>query len=97
MTISTTQDDGTGASNAAVMDLGSDRTLVDIHADTTGDAMLTVEVSKNGDFSGEERTFDTVSYKGASQEIEQYETAYRYLRAYLDQNRNLVEMSVKEA
>lgn len=91
-TPSTATDSGTGSSNAAKLDLGDLRTNVDIHVDTSGDATLTVEVSKD---NSTWRTFDTVSYSGASQEIEQYDTAYQHIRAHLNQNRTLVEMSAK--
>lgn len=93
MTISTDTDDGTGMGNAAKLDLGGHRDNADIHVDTTGDATLTVEVSKN---NTDWRELDTISYSGDSQQIEQYNTQYRYIRAYLNQNRNLVEISAKE-
>lgn len=84
----TASDSGTGSANAATLDLGRLRKAVDIHVDTSGDATLTVEVSEDDGTTW--RTFDTVSYTGASQEIEQYETAFRDIRAHLNQNRNEV-------
>ena len=86
------QDSGTGSGNAAELQLGATRSVVDIHVDTSGDATLTVEVSTDGSTW---RRLDTVSYTGASQYIEQYDTAYPHIRAYLNQNRTLVEMAAK--
>jgi len=91
----TDQDSGTGSANAAQLDLGDLRQSFDIHVDTSGDATLTVEVSTSGKFSGEERTFASISYTGASQEIEQFETKYQHIRAFLDQNRTLVEIAAR--
>jgi len=88
----TAVDSGIGSGNAASVDLGSLRSDVDIHVDTSGDATLTVEVSKDG---GTWRTFEELSYTGASEGMEQFTTTYKHMRAYLDQNRNLVEISAK--
>lgn len=90
--IKTSQDSGTGAGNAAFVQLGEHRKTVDIHVDTNGSATLTVEVTPDGNTF---RELDTVSYSSATQEIEQYSTAYEGIRAYLNQNRNLVEVSAK--
>lgn len=86
------QDSGTGSGNAAKLTLGPLRRLVDLHVDTSGAATLTVEVSTDGT---NWRTFDTVSYSSATQEVEQYDVAWEYVRAYLDSNRNLIEASAK--
>lgn len=88
----TDQDSGTGSNNAAELDLQPLRRGVDIHVDTSGDATLTVDVAAEG---SNYRQLDTVSYSGASQEIEQYDIVWDRVRAHLNQNRNLVELSSK--
>jgi hypothetical protein len=90
----TDTDSGTGASNAAQLDLESVRTIVDFYVSTSGAATLTVEVSTGGNTW---REFDTVDYTSATSEVEQYETGYRFVRAYLDQNRTVIEASAKGA
>lgn len=85
-------DSGTGSANAAQLDLGSLRKDVDVHVNTSGDATLTVEVSTD---ASTWREFDTVSYTGGDVRMEQYEIAYRHVRAYLNQNRTLVELASK--
>jgi hypothetical protein len=88
----TDTDSGTGASNAAQLELGPVRKTVDFYVETSGSATLTVEVSTGGTTW---REFDTVSYSGLTSEVEQYETSYRYVRAYLNQNRTIIEASAK--
>lgn len=88
----TATDSGTGSENAAELDLGALRSALDIHVDTSGAAQLTVEVSADGETW---RPFDSVDYSGAATEVEQYETSYRYVRAYLDSSRNVVEVASK--
>jgi hypothetical protein len=93
-TPSTATDSGTGSANAAELDLGADggRTPVDVFADTSGDATLTVEVSKDGAIW---RTYNTYDRTGATARVDPIDTAYRHIRAYLNQNRNQVEISAK--
>jgi len=81
-------DSGTGSANAAQLSLGDFRKDVDVFVDTSGDATLTVEVSEDGGTTW--RELDTVSYTGASTEVEQYSTVFGDIRAYLNQNRNEV-------
>jgi hypothetical protein len=89
----TATDSGTGAANAAALSLGDLRTDLDIFVDVAGAATLTVEVSPDGGATW--RQFDTVEYGAATVEVEQYDTSYPEMRAYLDANRNLVEMVSK--
>lgn len=84
-------DSGTGAGNAATVTTGPVRTNVDVFVDTSGSATLTVEVSP--DDGSTWRYLDTVSYSSSTTEMEQYDTVYPDVRAYLDQNRNVVELA----
>lgn len=88
----TDTDTGTGSSNAARVTLGSLRRRVDIHADTSGAATLTVEVSVDDQTWLE---YETVDYSSATVEVEAFDVAFEYVRAYLDQNRNGITMSAK--
>jgi hypothetical protein len=81
-------DSGAGSSNAATLDLGDFRKDFDVFVDTTGDATLTVEVSEDGGTTW--RQYDSISYNGSSEEVEQFDTAFQHVRAYLNQNRNEV-------
>lgn len=88
-------DSGTGASNAAELYIGQWSTRnVDLFVDTSGSATLTVEV-KSG--AGSWRPGDSFTYSSSVSKIEQLETTYPNIRAYLDTNRNLVEMVVKDS
>lgn len=94
----TIKDSGTGVSGAAEMKLGRFKTRnVDIFVNTTGAATLTVEVTHVG--AGVWRTLQTISYDSSTQIIEQFNTTYPEIRAYLNQNRGVpgVEMVVKDA
>jgi hypothetical protein len=64
---------------------------IDIAVDTSGAATLTVEVSATGEFGGEEFTV-TVNYDSATEIIEQFAFAHRYIRAQVDQNLTAVEV-----
>jgi hypothetical protein len=86
-------DDGTGAANAAELSLGDHRQLVDIHADVSGSATLTVEVSVDGGSTW--LGFDTVDYSSAGDYAEGYSVAFGDVRAYLNQNRNGVTVAAK--
>jgi hypothetical protein len=88
-------DSGTGAANAAQLDLGTEggRVPVDIAYDTTGSADLTVEVSSDG--SNWHELEGTPAPSSAVNLVYQTDTAFRYVRAYLDQNRTEVEISAK--
>jgi hypothetical protein len=88
----TDTDSGTGSANAARVTLGSLRRRVDIHADTSGAATLTVEVSVDDQAWLE---YETVEYSSATVEVEAFDVAFEYVRAYLDQNRNGITMSAK--
>ncbi|WP_459194710.1 hypothetical protein [Halosimplex sp. J119] len=88
----TATDSGTGSGNAAELDLGALRSAFDVFVDTTGSATLTVQVSTDGQTW---RTFETINYSSDTEMIEQFETSYQHVRAYLDQARNVVEMSAK--
>jgi len=88
----TASDSGTGSGNAAQLDLGPIRSSVDVHVDTSGAATLTVEVSTDGN---NWRTYQTVDYGSGTATVEHFNTASGQIRAYLDSNRNLVEMSAK--
>jgi len=65
------------------LSLGAFRKAVDIFADVSGSATLTVEVRKSG---GSWRTADTQDYSSATTELEQYSFAYPEVRASIDQN-----------
>lgn len=88
----TDSDSGTGAANAARVTLGSLRRRADIHVDTSGAATLTVEVSVDDQ---NWLKYETVSYSSATVEVEAFDVAFEYVRAYLDQNRNGITMSAK--
>jgi len=63
----------------------------DIGVDVSGSATLTIQVSTTGDFSGEE--FETtVDYDSATENIEQFSFAHRFVRAKVDKNLNAVEI-----
>jgi hypothetical protein len=90
---------GDGPVSGTTSTAGQDVTLTldgrdtfDIYVDTSGDATLTVEVRSEG---GTWRPFDTVSYTGASEEVEQFVTAFYDVRASVNQNLNTLEMSGK--
>lgn len=93
VTTATATDSGTGGPNAAAVTLGPDRTLLDVHVDTSGSATLTVEVSTDG--GGTWLTFHTQDYASATTEVEQFRCAFDDVRAHLDQNRNGVTISAK--
>jgi hypothetical protein len=66
---------------------------VDVAYDTSGAASLTVEVSS--DASNWHALEGTPSPDSAVNLVYPTDTAFRYVRAYLDQNRNEVEISAK--
>lgn len=78
-----------GAANAAQVDLGDLKTNVDVFADTSGAATLTIEVSADGSTW---RQADTVSISSATTDLQQYHFAYPHVRAYLDTATNTVEV-----
>lgn len=88
----TATDSGTGSSNAAEITLGPIRRRVDIHTDTSGSSTLTVEVSTDGSTWLE---YETISYSSAIVEVEAFDIAFEYVRAYLNQSRNGITMSAK--
>jgi hypothetical protein len=67
------------------------RSLCDVAVDVTGAATLTVQVSSSGEFDGEEYEV-TVDYDSATEIIEQFGFAHRYVRAKVDQNLSSVEV-----
>lgn len=83
----TTTADGQG--NAAEIELGRVSTKVDVFADCSGAATLTVEVSTDGSTW---READTVDYASASTDFRQYDITYPHVRAYLDTATNAVEV-----
>lgn len=91
----TATDSGTGSASAAQLDLGTEggRVPVDVAYDTSGSADLTVEVSSDG--SNWHEIDGTPSPTAAENFVFQTDTAFRYVRAYLNQNRNEVEISAK--
>lgn len=78
-----------GESNAASVNLGKLKTNVDVFADTSGAATLTVEVSTDGSTW---RQADTVDIGSATTDFQQYHFAYPHVRAYLDTATNTVEV-----
>ena len=88
----TDTDSAAGSGNAAEVDLGDLRGEASIHYDTSGSATLTVEVSTDGT---NWRELDTHTVGSADNGIRHYKTAYQHIRAYLNQNRNLVEISAR--
>jgi len=76
----------TTAGDGITLALGRTRMLVDAAVETSGPATLTVEVSHSGDFSGEEVEVISTEYDAAIEQIEQFPTAYTYVRATVDQN-----------
>lgn len=88
----TDTDSGTGAANAASIQLGDVRQRADIHVDTSGSATLTVEASTDGSTWLE---YETLSYSSPTVEVEAFDLAFEYVRAYLNQNRNGITMSAK--
>lgn len=77
-----------GSSNAASVDLGTQRTNVDVFVDVSGAATLTVEVSTDGSTwrEADSQTYDTES------DLQQYHFAYQHVRAYVDANATTVEV-----
>lgn len=90
--VKTATDSGTGSANAAEITLGPIRRRVDIHTETSGSATLTVEVSTDGSTWLE---YETISYSSAIVEVEAFDIAFEYVRAYLNQSRNGITMSAK--
>lgn len=82
--------DGAGENNAAELDMGALRSIFDVFVDTSGEATLTVEVSSDGETW---RPHDSIDYAGDTDEMEQFDTAFQHVRAYLDQNHTTVEIS----
>jgi hypothetical protein len=64
---------------------------VDVAVDVSGAATLTVEFSATGDFTGEEFTV-TVDYDAATEIIEQFDPAHKYVRAQVDANLTNLEV-----
>jgi hypothetical protein len=83
---------GTTESNAAVVDLGSTTKDFDVFYDTSGAATITIEVSKD---NATWRQLQQIQPSSADSDIAQFDTSYRYVRAYIDQNRNALEISAK--
>jgi hypothetical protein len=83
---------GTTESNAAVVDLGSTTKDFDVFYDTSGAATITIEVSKD---NATWRPLQQIQPSSADSDIAQFDTSYRYVRAYIDQNRNALEISAK--
>lgn len=83
---------GTGSANAASVDLGQYIRHFSINFDSSGSSSLTVEVSTD---NSSWRSFDSQSFSSANQDIYEYNTAFRYVRAYVDQNINRVEISAR--
>lgn len=81
--------DSNGSGNAASVNLGKLKTNVDVFADTSGAATLTVEVSSDGSTW---READSVDLGSATTDLQQYHFAYPHVRAYLDTATNTVEV-----
>jgi hypothetical protein len=74
------------------LDLGPDRDGVDVIADVSGSATLTVEVSTTGQFNGEEHTPYSIPYSSSGVYLEGFDFRHRYVRVKLDSNVNELEM-----
>jgi len=83
------------ATNNVSVDLGSISKRVGIVADVSGSATLTIEVSSSGAFAGEEHAVQTVSYSSAGVNLEQFEFAFQFVRARVDQNLNTLEIAAR--
>lgn len=82
----------TGEIHKARIDLGEVLSKVDIALDANGaNCTMTVEVSNDG---SEWTQIDTQSLSD-SEEVFQYDLAWRYVRAYADQNLGKIEISAK--
>lgn len=78
-----------GIGDAAVVELGPLRRLVDIHFDTNGTSTMTVEVSNDGH---EWHQFDTQDLTD-DQDIFQLDVPWEWIRAHADQNVDKIEIT----
>lgn len=78
-----------GSANAAQINLGRVSTKVDVFADVSGAAAITVEVSTDGSTWREAATTDLGA---AGTDLQQYDFAYEHVRAYADANLNVLEV-----
>lgn len=85
---------GIGSGNAAQIQMTERESLVDVFVDVSGAATLTVEVSKDG---SNWLSFDSKSYSAAAEETRQYQTAFEYIRAYVDANITKIVVSAKSS
>jgi len=78
-----------GSANAATVHTPPSPTKVDVYYSATGSAVLTIEVSTDGTTW---READTVSFTGSNEGFQQYDFAYRHVRAWLSDNTDTVEI-----
>lgn len=86
------QDSTTTAGNNVSLDLGDLRDSVDVIADVSGSATLTISVSTTGDFSGEQHDVLTIDYTSSGVNLEQFDFAYQHIQASVDSNLNELEI-----
>lgn len=80
------------AANATSVDLQRITQHFNLGVDVSDVSTVTVEVSHDGTFDGEEKELDSVSYGSATQEVRQYNTTYQHTRAYADGNVTELEL-----
>lgn len=81
-----------GSANATSLDLERMRKDVDLSVNVSADALVTLEVSTDGSFDGEEKQADTVTYSGSSTDFRQYDIAYQHVRAFANASVNELEL-----
>ncbi len=86
------QDSTTTAGNNVSLDLGDLRESVDIVADVSGSATLTVSVSTTGNFTGEQHNVATIDYTSSGVNLEQFDFAHQHIRASVGSNLNELEI-----
>jgi hypothetical protein len=86
------QDSTTTAGNNVSLDLGDLRESVDIVADVSGAATLTVSVSTTGNFSGEQHDVATIDYTSSGVNLEQFDFAHQHIQASVNSNLNELEI-----
>ena len=74
------------------IDLGDLRRGVDVVATVSGAATLTIELSEDGTFTGEEHTARDITYDEAGTNVEQFDFAYQHVRVSVDAN--LTELEI---
>jgi hypothetical protein len=85
-------DSTTTAGNNVSLNLGDLRESVDVIADVSGSATLTITASTTGNFSGEQHDVLSIDYTSSGVNLEQIDFAYQHIRASVDSNLNELEI-----